>query len=201
MERCFSAVVGVGVFSLVLGGCQPAEAPGEGDPAEARQAQVPTDPDHDWRHYVFELENNVLFADLLVIGEDDVGTFDKDTEYWFVHTSSLDYLGEQNLVVTYRDGDGTPDPLSGDQEFTQPVYLTWQSFSTDPVSDGKLYSNNGHHFRVEVDDDEVVGLTWYQIIANQNPENVAPYGTYSPDNGPVSVPSGRYGYYIDATIP
>jgi hypothetical protein len=200
MKRCFSAVVGVGVFSLLLGGCQPADAPGDGDVAEVRQAQVPVNPDHDWRHYYFQFGNDLPFADLLVIGDHEVGDFKADTEYWFVETSSLQYLGEEDLVASYTDGDGTPPSLSGDQEFTQPVYLTWQSFSTDPVSTGELYSNSKHHLRIKADGGAVVRLTWYQVLPHQSPENAAPEGTFSAVGGSVAVPSGRYGYYIDATI-
>lgn len=199
MERCFSAVVGIGVFSLLLGGCQPADTPGEGDAAEARQAQVPTDPDHDWRHYSFDFQERP-FAHLLVIGDTNVEGFTADTEYWYVDSSGLEYLGEDDLEVSYQDGNGTPPSLSGDQEFTQPVYLTWQSFEEDPVSTGDLYSNGGHHLRIRVQSGEVTRLTWYQTLTHQSPQNAAPNGTFSAVGGEVKVPDGQYGYYIDAAI-
>lgn len=198
MERCFSAVVGVGVFSLLLGGCQPAGAPGEGDAAEARQAQIPVDPDYGWRHYVFELDERI-FADLLVLGDTSVEGFAADTEYWYIHADSLEFVGEDDMEVSYQDGDGTPPSLRGDQEFTQPVYLTWQSFDKDPVNTGELYSNGGHHLRVRVQSGEVTRLTWYQVLTHQSPQNAAPNGTFSV-GGEVDVPTGQYGYYIDATI-
>lgn len=203
MDRSFSAVLGVGVLSLLVVGCQPSEdrGNGEGDVNEARQAQIPVNPDFDWRRYDFRFEDDTLFAELLVIGDRDVSGYSADTEYWFVDTSNLDNLGELDLEAGYEDGNSTPPALSGDQEFTQPVYLTWQSFSTDPVSDvGELYSNGNHHLRIKLDAGEVYRLTWYQTLTTQNPQNRAPDGTFSAVGGNVSVPSGQYGYCVDAVI-
>lgn len=203
MDRSFSAVLGVGVLSLLVVGCQPGDDPGksERNVNEARQAQIPIDPDFDWRLYEFRFENDTLFAELLVIGDRDVSGYSADTEYWFVDTSNLANLGDQDLEAGYEDGNSTPPSLSGDQEFTQPVYLTWESFSTDPVSDvGELYSNGNHHLRVKLDAGEVYRLTWYQTLTTQNPQNRAPDGTFTAVGGNVSVPSGQYGYYVDATL-
>lgn len=196
-------VAGLGVVSLLLGGCQSADVPGvdEGDVAEARQAQIPINPDKDFIHYQFEIDNSPLF-DILIIGSDDIGSFSRNTEYWYVHSSGLGDLGEEDIEVTSTSGDGEPPSLSGDQEFTQPVYLTWQSFSTDPVSVGELYGNvsDDHYLRVKVESGEVTRVVWYQIISNQSPANVAPSGTYTAVGGSVSVPNGEYGYHVDATI-
>jgi hypothetical protein len=196
--------VGLCVSSLLVIGCQSPDAAeaDDGDVAEARQAQVPTNPDRPWTLFQFTIDENPLF-DLLVIGDEDVGSYNDRTEYWFVHTSRLVDLGEEDIEVTSSSPGGTPPSLSGDQEFTQPVYLTWENFTTDPVNVGELYSNSGgtHHLRVKVESGEVTRVVWYQIINHQSPANVAPSGTYSPGGSSVSVPSGYYGYAVDATIP
>jgi hypothetical protein len=140
--------------------------------------------------------------DLLVIGNADIGGFGKGTEYWYVHTSALGDLGEEDIEVSRTSGDEDPPSLSGDQEFTQAVDQTWVNFTTDPVGVGELYSNAGgdHYLRVKVDSGEVIRIVWYQTITTQSPENVAPDGTFSAVGGSVSVPGGHYGYHVDATI-
>lgn len=194
---------GLGLASLLAIGCQPADVEDleDGDVAEARQAQCPVNPDKAWTRYRLDIDNGPLF-DILVIGATDVGSFQRNTEYWYVHSSGLADLGTEDITVTTSSGDVDPPSLSGDQEFTQPVYLTWQSFSTDPVSSGQLYRNGAadHYLRVKVDSGEVARVVWYQIIDNQSPANVAPSGTYTASSGSVSVPSGDYGYHVDATI-
>lgn len=203
MDQLARWAVGLCAASLLVMGCQPAEIADveDGEVAEARQAQCPVEPDKAFTHYYFEINNNP-FVDLLVIGDQAIGGFQADTEYWYVHTDALADLGEKDIVVTATSGDESPPSLSGDQEFTQPVYLTWQSFSTDPVGVGELYSNAGgtHHLRVKVESGEITRLVWYQILGNQSPANVAPNGTYEAAGGSVSVPSGYYGYHVDATI-
>lgn len=194
---------GLGLASLLAIGCQPADVPGgeDGDVAEARQAQCPVDPDKAWTRYRLEIDNSPLI-DILVIGASDVGSFDHDTEYWYVHSAGLPDLGTEDIVVTTASGDVDPPSLSGDQEFTQPVYLTWQSFSSDPVNVGELYGNatDDHYLRLKVESGEITRVVWYQIIDNDKPENVGPSGTYTAVGGSVSVPSGDYGYHVDATI-
>jgi len=203
MDQLARWAVGLCAASLLVVGCQPAEIADveDGDVAEARQAQCPTDPDKAFTHYYFEIDDNP-FVDLLVIGDQAIGGFQADTEYWYVHTDALADLGNKDIVVTSTSGDENPPSLSGDQEFTQPVYLTWQSFSTDPVGVGELYSNaaDTHHLRIKVESGEITRLVWYQILGNQSPANVAPDGTYEAVGGSVSVPSGYYGYHVDATI-
>jgi hypothetical protein len=105
--------------------------------------------------------------------------------------------------VSLTSGNGSPPSLTGDQELTQSVYLNWQSFTTDPVSVGELYGNasDSHYLRVKVESGEVTRVVWYQTIAGQNPANITPEGTFEAIGGSVSVPSGKYGYYVDATIP
>lgn len=202
MDRCFLATVGTLLSCLAVSACHPVEggAPSE-ETSEAQLAQVPINPDHDWRLYGLTFANDAPFADILVIGDDDVGGYAKTTEYWFVHTSNLQYLGTEAIDADHTDGDGTPPSLSADQEFTQPVYLTWQSFTSDPQEDvGDLYSNGRHHLRVTVDSGEVSAVTWYQIIRSQNAQNVAPDGRFLVGGDEVTVPTNYLGYYIHADI-
>lgn len=201
MKLYFQVPICAVVMSLVTAACAPVEEPGvDEDVPAARPAQLIPDV-KDWTSYHFEMGEDTLL-DILVIGDEDVGDFSRNTEYWYVQSSPLAGLGEDRFDVRSTSDDGTPPSLSGDQEFTQPVYPTWQSFTSDPVSGGELYSNDtgDQYLRILVDWDEITRLTWYQTISNQSPTNIAPSGTFSPVGGSVTVPSGQYGYYIDASI-
>lgn len=190
------------VLSLLAAGCNPVEGPAlDEELAEAQPAQADPDIGKDFRKYHFEIGNDPLL-DLLVMSDQTIEGFEADTEYWYVNSSALAALGEQVIEVSSTSGDGNPPSLSGDQEFTQPVFLTWQPFSTDPVSVGELYSNDAGdiHIRIKVESGEITRIVWYQTISDENPVNVAPDGGFSPVGGSVSVPSGKYGYYIDAAI-
>lgn len=203
MIKHVSLVVCTGALALLLPACSPEGGEGsrgEGEVGEARLAQV--DPGYlDWRRYTFEIEKEPL-ADLLVIGDEDVGRFSRNTEYWYVHTSALGDVGEGDIEVSSTSGNGSPPSLTGDQEFTQPVYLTWQSFTTDPINVGDLYGDaTGKVFlRIKVTSGEIYELTWYQTSSSSSAENVTPDGTLSYIGGSVTVPSGHYGFYIDAVV-
>jgi hypothetical protein len=204
MHRYPRLMMAVGGVVALTAACAPVE-PSAGDPESvraARSGQADPDAGHDWEAHSFEINDNPVF-DLLVVGGLDVGQYDRNTEYWYVHSSELADLGVEDLEMTSRPGNGDGLIMGGDQEFTQPVYLTWERFTTDPVSDGVLYSDpTGEHFlRIDVDSGEFVRIVWYQIIDDTNPTNIdLVEGTYTPVSGSVSIPSGQYGYYIDATI-
>jgi hypothetical protein len=201
MTRNTRWVMGFCVGASFVIGCQPADPGGVGEDgvAEARQAQVPVGPDKDYTIYTFEIASNPLF-DLLVIGETRIDDWEPDTEYWFVHTAAVEDIGVEDIEVTSISDDGEPPFLYGDQKFEQPVYLTWNQFTSDPVSAGELYSNGGHHLRLDVYGDQISRIVWYQVINHQSPQNVAPDGTFESVSGSVSIPGGYYGYLIDATI-
>lgn len=190
------------VLSLLAAGCNPVEGPAlDEELAEAQPAQVDPDIGKDYKNYHFDIGNNPLL-DLLVMSDETIEGFAADTEYWYVDSSALAALGEEDIEVSSTSGDGMPPSLSGDQEFTQPVFPTWQPFSTDPVSVGELYSNAAGdiHIRIKVESGEITRIVWYQTISSQSPTNVRPDGAFTPVGGSVTVPSGEYGYYIDATI-
>lgn len=202
MKQHFQVPICAALMSLLTAACVPIEGSTiDEEVAAARPAQADPDVSKDWKNYHFDIGHDSLL-DLLVIGGDEVSGFSTNTEYWYVESSALAGLGDEDIEVSSTSGDGTPPSLSGDQEFTQPVYLTWQYFTTDPVSGGELYSNAaGDRFlRIKVVSGEITRVTWYQTISTQSPTNIAPAGTFTPAEGSVTVPNGKYGYYIDATL-
>lgn len=203
MDSRLVALGGCLLTLVAATGCTPegGSEPGEGPLASARQGQIMLAPEAEWRLYDFTFANEEPFVRILVIGPDEVRPYAANTEYWFVNQDGLQYLGEEDLEASYDEGDGTPPSLSGDQAFTQPVYLTWSSFSTDPVTTGELYDWGDAHLRVKYESGAITRLTWYQVISSHDsPANLTPDGTFTPGTGSVSVPYGYDGYYIDATI-
>lgn len=195
-------VVGGGVLALLVSACNPAASAGsdEEDAPSAEPAQV-SPWRYGYRQYDFTFENDAPLASILVIGNSDMGSYLARTEYWYVETSSLQYLGSEDLEVEHVDGTGTPPSLTGDQEFTQPVFPTWNSFTSDPVDAGHLYGGAQAHLRIKTDAGEILRVTWYQTVDHDgDPKNVTPDGTYTVSSGSVPIPSGDDGYYIDATI-
>jgi hypothetical protein len=203
IKRLSQALMGAGVFCLFVTGCNPIDDPASSkeDVGSMRLPQI-IEGKYGFVRYHLAFPENLTFADVIVVGRDAIGGYSANTEYWYVETSSLQYLGDEDLTVTHdEDQEGTPPSLSGDQEFTQPVHLTWNSFSSDPVSVGNLYGGANCQLRIKAEAGEVTRLTWYQTIDEETaPENVGPDGTFTAVSGSVSVPSGKDGYYIDATI-
>lgn len=196
-----SCLIGLAAALCLSIGCVPAEEPETG---EARQAQLDNGT-HGWEKHFWYFETcgrECKFADLLVTGDTAVGGYQAHTEYWFVESSYLGELGQDNLIIETTWGLTDPPEPSGDQEFTQPVAATWTHFSSDPVSGGYLYSGSGQHLRIGVSSGEIARLTWYQTIpAIDTPENLVLGGALEAVSGDVGVPSGEYGYYVDALIP
>lgn len=201
IDGLLQARVGAGIFCLFMAGCGSTnDVTSSEEVGSARLGQIYEGP-KDFRQYDFAFVNDAPLASVLVIGPSAIGGFSANTEYWYVETSSLQYLGAQDLEITYSDDEGTPPSLSGDQEFTQAVNLTWNSFSSDPVSAGELYENGDVYLRIKTDSGEISRLTWYQTVDdNAAPANVTPELTFSAVSGSVGIPSGDDGYYIDATI-
>lgn len=200
-SRLFGAVVGSSVIGLFLTGCSPtdSEARGDEDVGAAQHAQV--DPGMlVGKHLELIFADHGLFAEVLVMNEDS-GRFRAGTEYWYVQTSKLQYLGVEGFDLESTDIEEEAPALSGDQYFEQPVSLTWNSFTSDPVTTGELYTNSNLHLRIGVDSGEISRLTWYQlIVSSQPPVNINPQGAFTVGSGSVTIPSSRVGYYIDATI-
>lgn len=185
---------------LLAVACSPVDAPtSDEDGPAVRPAQLV--PSFKWTHYHFEIDKAPLF-DIIATGSEGAYGYQTNTEYWYVHSTGLSSLGEKDVDVTSTSQEGDPPTLEGDQEFTQPVYLTWQSFTSDPVSVGELYANSaaGQYLRVKVESGAITRVVWYQTTTSSSPANIAPSGTFTAVGGSVSVPSGQNGYYVDATI-
>jgi hypothetical protein len=196
-----SCLVGLAAALCLSIGCV---APEEPDTGEARQAQMDNGT-HVWKkHYLYfeECGYNCAFAELLVIGDSQVGVYRANTEYWFVHDDHIGRLGVQDLAIETTWGSSNPPSPSGDQEFTQPVAATWSRFLSDPVSGGYLYDSDNQHLRIGITSGQVSRLTWYQTIPqNETPENLVLGSSAEVGSGSVGIPSGEYGYYADAMIP
>ncbi|MGK3987698.1 hypothetical protein WME99_31950 [Sorangium sp. So ce136] len=195
-----SALLGAFVCSsLFTAGCY---APHEGDAEDVGEVASPQlDPDgKSWRLFKLTL-GGTLLARTLVIGDSNVGNYSAATEYWSVGTAALPALGTKNLVFSYTDGNGAPPSQSGAQTFALPRDVTWSSFTTDPVSGGSLYKNDNVYLRIAKSSNGLTRLTWYQVLpSGAVAANVVPSGTFLPVSGPVSVPSGHVGRYIDQPI-
>lgn len=196
MELKLCWAVTATILSIAAIGC---DAPEEADIDAAEQPQIGIGY-LDWRRIEINFANDDPFAVILVIGDQSIGAYDKETEYWYVDTSYLSNLGSEDLVVSYSDGNGTPASESGDQEFTQANFQTWNSFSSDPVSGGYLYDSGNRHLRVKVDSNRITQVTWYQTLSSGSPANFMLDSDPSAGSGSVTVPSGQTGYYVDATI-
>ncbi len=202
MDR--SSVLGLMAALCLLTGCQANESSETAEEdvvgiAESTQLDNGT---HGWLRYVFTFEQQGLpFCELLVIGPQTLGDFRENTEFWYVENSNLSLLGNQDLVVTTTYGSTNPPSISGDQEFTQPVFGTWNRFTSDPVSGGRLYDFGNRHLRIGTNSGGITRLTWYQTIPSANAaENINLDALLDAGTGNVTVPSGQDGYYIDATI-
>ncbi|XXY51407.1 hypothetical protein WME91_09715 [Sorangium sp. So ce269] len=185
--------------SLFTAGCY---ATYEGDAEEVGEVASPQlDPDgRPWRLFNLTV-GGTLLARALVIGDSDVGNYSAATEYWSVGTAALPALGTKNLVFSYTNGSSTPPSQSGAQTFVLPRDVAWSSFTTDPVSGGSLYKKDDVYLRIAKSSNGLTRLTWYQVLpSGAVAANIVPSGTFSPVSGPVSVPSGHRGYYIDQPV-
>ncbi|UQA59936.1 hypothetical protein [Polyangium aurulentum] len=181
-------------------GCGAADADGDDENVDsAKLAQI--DIGTRWRSHTGYYTNGQIFGRILVIGHTAVGSYNADTEYWFINKSNLQYLGSYNLEFSYADGTGTPPSYTGTQEFALPALATWQSFSSDPVSGGALYDKGNVHLRLAGDSTNgITEVTWYQTIpSTASPANLALSGVFYTGSGSVSVPSGETGYVVDQT--
>ncbi|WP_437745516.1 hypothetical protein WMF39_11120 [Sorangium sp. So ce1504] len=98
-------------------------------------------------------------------------------------------------MFSYDKGIVTPPSPSGLQTFELPRDVTWASFTTDPVSGGSLYQKGNVYLRIAQDQGGLTRLTWYQVLpSGAQADDIAPSGTFSPVNGPVSVPNGSAGF-------
>lgn len=195
-----SCLIGLVAVLCLSTGCVD---PGDPELGSARQAQLDNGT-HAWeKHYwYFEECGDCPFVELLVIGDADIGDYRMNTEYWFVESAHLDELGQDNLVIETTWGLTDPPEPMGDQEFVQPVAATWSRFTSDPVSGGYLYDSDNQHLRIGVSGGEISRLTWYQTIPSaQSPANLVLNGEAQVGSGSVGIPTGEYGYYVDATIP
>ncbi|WP_438003488.1 hypothetical protein WME89_31980 [Sorangium sp. So ce321] len=185
--------------SLFTAGCY---ATYEGDAEDVGEVASPQlDPSvKAWRLFTLTLGGDPL-ARALVIGGSNVGQYSAATEYWYVDTAALPALGTKKLVFSYTDGDSSPPSQSGGQTFALPRDVTWSSFTTDPVSGGSLYQNDNVYLRIAKSSSGLTRLTWYQVLpSGAVAVNIVPSGTFLPVSGPVSVPSGYAGRYIDQPI-
>lgn len=192
-----SALFGAFVCSsLFTAGCYATDDDAAEDVSEAALPQL--DPDgRAWRLFSLSL-GGISLARALVIGDSNVGNYSAATEYWYVNTAALPALGTQSLVFAYANGNGTPPSPSGAQTFQLPRDVTWASFTTDPVSGGSLYKNGNSYLRIAKGRVGLTRLTWYQVLpSGAQADNIVPSGTFSPVSGPVSVPKGFAGFYID----
>ncbi|WP_437929869.1 hypothetical protein WMF37_11625 [Sorangium sp. So ce291] len=154
-----------------------------------------------WRLYTATFSNGQPLFQVLAIGGSNVGNYQANTEYFYVTTANLQYLGQSNVTFGHTDGYGTPPSQSGSQQFHMPLGSSWTSFSTDPVSGGYRYDSGGVHLRIGTGNGKITRLTWYQTIpTGQSPANITPSGTFTTGSGAVTVPSGSAGYYADTTI-
>ncbi|AUX23884.1 uncharacterized protein SOCEGT47_044140 [Sorangium cellulosum] len=197
---------GVAAFlCLAASGCVVAEG-GEPEDDEdlgtASAAQIDIGYKKKWRLYTATFSNGQPFFRVLAIGGSDVGPYQANTEYWYVTSANLGYLGQNSVVFSHVDGDDTPPKQSGSAQFQTPWLVPWTSFSNDPVSGGYRYDNGSVHLRIAVNGGEISGLTWYQTIpAAQTPTNIALNGTFTVGSGSVVVPQGSVGYYVNSAIP
>ncbi|XYI02152.1 hypothetical protein ACMHYB_21195 [Sorangium sp. So ce1128] len=195
-----SALIGVFVCSsLFTAGCY---APDEGAAEEVGEVASPQlDPGlKAWRLFELTLGENPL-ARSLVIGDSNIANYSAATEYWYVDAAALPALGIKSLVFSYTDGNSAPPSQSGAQTFALPRDVAWSSFTTDPVSGGSLYQKGNVYLRIAKSSSGLTRLTWYQVLpSGAAAANVVPSGTFSPVSGPVSVPSGYAGHYIDQPV-
>ncbi|KYF95606.1 hypothetical protein BE17_33810 [Sorangium cellulosum] len=185
--------------SLFTAGCY---ATSEGDAEDVGEVASPQlDPDGKaWRLFQLTLGGNPL-ARSLVIGGSNIANYSAATEYWYVDTAALPALGTTNLVFSYTSGSSAPPSQSGAQTFALPRDVAWSSFMTDPVSGGSLYKKDNVYLRIAKSANGLTRLTWYQVLpSGAVAANVVPSGTFSPVSGPVSVPSGHVGHYIDQPV-
>ncbi|WP_437720539.1 hypothetical protein [Sorangium sp. So ce861] len=184
--------------SLFMPGCYLAD---EGAAEEVDEVASPQlDPDgRAWRLFKVSV-GGVPFARTLAIGDETMGNYIENTEYWYVDPSALSGLGTKSIAFTHSGGDSYPPSQRGPQSFALPREVTWEAFQTDPVSGGALYRKDNVYLRITKSQSGITRLTWYQILAGGVATNLVPSGTFVPVNGSVKVPSGHVGYYIDQVV-
>ncbi|WP_437315056.1 hypothetical protein [Sorangium sp. So ce385] len=198
--------LGTAVFVLLTAsGCVVAEGMEQPENEEldsVSEAQLDPGMLTPWRLYTATFSNGQPFFRALAIGGSGVGSYQAGTEYFYVSTANLQYLGQKSVTFSHTDGSGTPPAQSGSQQFQLPVSSSWTSFSSDPVSGGFRYKSGNVQLRIATGGGEITRLTWYQALPlGQNPANLTPDGTFAAGSGAVTVPSGSAGYYVDITIP
>jgi hypothetical protein len=198
--------VGTAVFAmLAASGCIVAERieqPGDEEVDSVSEAQLDPGMSTPWRLYTATFSNGQPFFRALAIGGSNVGSYQANTEYFYVTTASLQYLGKKGVSVSHTDGSGAPPAQSGAQQFQLPVGSSWTWFSSDQVSGGYRYDNGNVHLRIGTGGGEITRLTWYQTLGQgQNPANITPNGAFTVGSGAVTLPVGSAGYYVDDTIP
>ncbi|XYI02265.1 hypothetical protein ACMHYB_21815 [Sorangium sp. So ce1128] len=192
-------------FGLAMAGCVVAEGmeqPEDEELGSASAAQLDPGMMTPWRLYTATFSNGQPFFRALAIGGNSVGAYQANTEYFYVSTANLQYLGLKNVFFSHTDGSGTPPAQSGTQQFQMPVLSSWTSFSSDQMSGGYRYDSGNVHLRIGTGGGEITRLTWYQKIPpTQNPANITPDGWFTVGSGAVTVPGGSAGFYVDSTIP
>lgn len=167
--------------------------------AEAELAQV--DLGLDWRTYTINYDNSAEFGKIVRTGSNPPVGFRANYEYWSVNVSNLQYLGTEDLHISYTDGTGTPPSYSNTQQFTLPAVVTWSALTGDS-SHGYLYDNGNQHLRIHKNGNGTISrVTWYQSIpSSSTPANISPSGTFTTGSGTVSAGSGQTAYYVDQTL-
>lgn len=213
MNRTIQRLSGAAAFFGVVGafcftGCAPADpADGEEQVDEAQQAQL--DPgDKTWRQVTLTFGDpaSTPLATVYVFNY-QLGDYRTGTEYWHVNLDSVELIGRYPLDIVSTDQRARmipPDPgYPSEQGFSLPEFPEggWGAWwSSDPVSDGTLYSGPGRiSLRLTKTDSpsSLDSVTWYQVIANTaTPYNITPNGTFTFGGSSVAVPSGYRGYNV-----
>ncbi len=218
MNKMIQRLSGAAAFFGVVGalcvtGCAPAE-PGDGDEQvdEAQQAQV--DPGLKvWREVTMRFTDpaSTALATVYVFNY-PLGGYLTGTEYWYVNLDAVDLIGQYSLDVVTADQHNRavpPDPgYPSEQGFSLPEFPEsgWGPWwSSDPVSDGWLYSGpNRISLRLTPSrsSTSLERITWYQVIASTaTPDNVTPSGAFTLGASSVTVPSGYRGYDVSQATP
>ncbi|MDC3952868.1 hypothetical protein [Polyangium jinanense] len=174
-------------------------AQGEEDVASAELAQL--DPgDGIWRIYTINYDNSAEFGTILVFGSSAPTGFRANYEYWYVNASNLQYLGTEDLNISYTDGTGTPPSYSNSQQFTLPAVVTWAELAEDSSS-GYLYDNGNVHLRIFKNSSGITGVKWLQSIpTGSTPANLSPSGTFTVGSGTVTPGSGQVTYFVSQAL-
>jgi hypothetical protein len=184
------------VLLVMLAGCM-------SEIGETQQQQY--DPGiYRWTKSMMYTSDGGKLAEVLIIGGQDIGAFEANTEYWYVNKTRLRDLGRVTLSLSMTSGDADPpEPDLGDnvQIFTQPVYPTggWgNGFLRDIFRGGFLYQNADNiGLRLFLSNGEISRVIWYQAVPHgSQPYNIRPTGVFR--TSPFfSIPGGSLGYAID----